>query len=139
METTKVALESERKIQMLQTEAISALWKRISSLQETGGASGSVSMTNLSQNNSDVVRELAQTCSVLQEQVCCLVLYACISSYWYLLQIKQLQHSMQDILRVMSMFSQGAGVNLSDQNGIATQTEIIAVHTPQVIIQSSLF
>lgn len=138
METTKVALESERKIQMLQTEAISALWKRISSLQETGGASGSVSMTNLSQNNSDVVRELAQTCSVLQEQVCCLVLYACIS-YWYLLQIKQLQHSMQDILRVMSMFSQGAGVNLSDQNGIATQTEIIAVHTPQVIIQSSLF
>jgi len=71
METTKAALESERKIQMLQTEAISALWKRISSLQETGGASGSVSMTNLSQNNSDVVRELAQTCSVLQEQVCC--------------------------------------------------------------------
>lgn len=48
------------------------------------------------------------------------------------MQIQQLQHSMQDILRVMSMFSQGAVVNLSDQNGIATQTDIIAVHTPQV-------
>lgn len=40
---------------------------------------------------------------------------------------------MQDILRVMSMFNQGAVVNLSDQNGIATQTDIIAVHTPQVM------
>lgn len=49
------------------------------------------------------------------------------------MQIQQLQHSMQDILRVMSMFNQGAVVNLSDQNGIATQTDIIAVHTPQVM------
>lgn len=74
MENTKAALESERKIQMLQTEAISALWKKISALQpETGtseGVSNSVSMTNLSLgNNTEVVKELAQTCTMLQNQV----------------------------------------------------------------------
>ncbi|XP_066153165.1 centrosomal protein of 97 kDa isoform X1 [Euwallacea fornicatus] len=116
METTKAALESERKIQMLQTEAISALWKKVSSLHTVNpdGSSCSLNMTNLAPNNSEVVRELAQTCSVLQEQ------------------IQQLQYSMQDILRVMSMFNQKAaiGQQLTD-NGIATQTEIVAVHTPQ--------
>ncbi|KAL1506265.1 hypothetical protein ABEB36_005659 [Hypothenemus hampei] len=117
METTKAALESERKIQMLQTEAIGALWKKISSLHgnnEETASTSTVNMTNLSQNNSDIVRELAQTCSVLQDQ------------------IQQLQHSMQDILRVMTVFSQSAGMNQSlQENGIATQTEIVAVHTPQ--------
>ncbi|XP_076273081.1 centrosomal protein 97kDa isoform X2 [Rhynchophorus ferrugineus] len=114
METTKAALESERKIQMLQTEAISALWKKISSLNSEGGGSGAVSMTNLTQNNADVVRELAQTCSMLQNQ------------------IQQLQSSMQDIVKVMSVFSQSTGLNQQlKENGIATQTEIVAVHTPQ--------
>ncbi|XP_019869523.2 centrosomal protein of 97 kDa isoform X2 [Aethina tumida] len=119
MENTKAALESERKIQMLQTEAISALWKKISALQpETGtseGVSNSVSMTNLSLgNNTEVVKELAQTCTMLQNQ------------------IQQLQSSMQDIVKVMTAFSQSTGIsqNFKD-NGIATQTEIVAVHTPQ--------
>mgnify|MGYP005983848571 FL=1 len=68
METTKAALESERKIQMLQTEAISALWKQMSALQPGSGQSSSVNMTSLSADNAEVVKELAKTCSVLQSQ-----------------------------------------------------------------------
>ncbi|XP_072385789.1 uncharacterized protein Cep97 [Diabrotica undecimpunctata] len=117
METTKAALESERKIQMLQTEAISALWKKISNLQPTADGEGTsnvnLNMTNLSLNNSEVVKELAQTCTMLQSQ------------------IQQLQTSMQDIVKVMTAFSQTAGINQQLKDGIATQTEIIAVHTPQ--------
>ncbi|XP_044254240.1 centrosomal protein of 97 kDa isoform X2 [Tribolium madens] len=110
METTKAALESERKIQMLQTEAISALWKQMSALQPSSGQSSSANMTNLSTDNVEVVKELAKTCTVLQNQ------------------IQQLQSSMQDIVKVMTVFSQTASIN---PNGIATQTEIVAVHTPQ--------
>lgn len=73
VETTKAALESERKIQMLQTEAISALWKKIAALQandtESCNSSKNISITNLSVNNAEVVKGLAQTCSVLQTQV----------------------------------------------------------------------
>lgn len=71
METTKAALDSERKIQMLQTEAISALWKKISALQPDGSSSGSLNanLTNAEINNSEVVKELAQTCTMLQSQV----------------------------------------------------------------------
>lgn len=72
METTKAALDSERKIQMLQTEAISALWKKISALQPGGtseSCNSNFNMTNLNVNNSEVVKELAQTCTMLQNQV----------------------------------------------------------------------
>ncbi|CAG9766683.1 unnamed protein product [Ceutorhynchus assimilis] len=115
METTKAALESERKIQMLQTEAISALWKKISSLQdnEVNASTSNINMTNLNQNNSDVVKNLAQTCSVMQDQ------------------IQQLQGSMQDILKIMTIFSQNVPGSVNKENGIGTQTEIVAVHTPQ--------
>ncbi|XP_063923100.1 centrosomal protein of 97 kDa isoform X2 [Zophobas morio] len=114
METTKAALESERKIQMLQTEAISALWKQMSALQPGSGQSSSVNMTSLSADNAEVVKELAKTCSVLQSQ------------------IQQLQSSMQDIIKVMTVFSQAASIAPPlVENGIATQTEIVAVHTPQ--------
>jgi hypothetical protein len=115
METTKAALESERKIQMLQTEAISALWKQMSALQPSTGQSSSVNMTSLSADNAEVVKELAKTCTVLQNQ------------------IQQLQNSMQDIIKVMTVFSQATSLNPPlTENGIATQTEIVAVHTPQV-------
>lgn len=72
MESTKAALESERKIQMLQMQAINALWKKVSALQpENGdGQNSCLNMTNLSTaDNSEIVRELAQTCTVLQSQV----------------------------------------------------------------------
>ncbi|XP_030753204.1 centrosomal protein of 97 kDa-like isoform X2 [Sitophilus oryzae] len=113
METTKAALESERKIQMLQTEAITALWKKMSTLNTEENSGSNVSLTNLT-NNPDVVKELVHTCSLLQNQV------------------QQLQNSMQDIFKVMTVFSHSTGLNhYLKENGIATQTEIIAVHTPQ--------
>ncbi|KAL3266754.1 hypothetical protein HHI36_010914 [Cryptolaemus montrouzieri] len=116
MENTKAALESERKIQMLQTEAISALWKKVSAIQP-GNVSGNVKLTDLSgEENGEIIKHLAQTCSVLQNQ------------------IHQLQTSMEEIVKVMTLFSKAAGISrpLADkENGIATQTEIVAVHTPQ--------
>nr|CAI5838778.1 unnamed protein product [Callosobruchus analis] len=89
METTKAALESERKIQMLQTEAISALWKKISALQPTDEASSSgltrdFSMTNLTVNNADVVKELSQTCTMLQTQVSIFLLLTVIGIFLHL-------------------------------------------------------
>lgn len=72
MESTKAALESERKIQMLQMQAINALWKKVSALQpESGDGQGcGLNMTNLCMgDNSEIVRELARTCTVLQSQV----------------------------------------------------------------------
>lgn len=40
---------------------------------------------------------------------------------------------MQDIVKVMTVFSQSAGINHQlRENGISTQTDIVAVHTPQV-------
>lgn len=73
MESTKAALESERKIQMLQMQAINALWKKVSALQpETGDSQGcsGLNMTKLSSgDNAEIVKELAQTCTVLQSQV----------------------------------------------------------------------
>lgn len=69
MENTKAALESERKIQMLQTEAISALWKKVSTLQ-TDNTSKNYSMTDLrNEENGEIIKHLAQTCTVLQNQV----------------------------------------------------------------------
>lgn len=131
MEVTKEALENERKIQQLQMQAINALWKKVSAMQ--GGKENSQSkVVAVVANgepgifdNGQVVQDLAQTCSLLTNQV------------------QQLQGSMRDILSYMSMFaniapppSQG-GV---DSNNVAEkipmksgecQTEIVAVHTPQ--------
>ncbi|CAG9861699.1 unnamed protein product [Phyllotreta striolata] len=108
METTKAALESERKIQMLQTEAINALYKKISDIRPDGE-----NAVNNTGTNEDVIKELAQTRAVLQTQ------------------IQELQHSMQDVMKVMSVFGQSAGLYNPFKDGIATQTEIVAVHTPQ--------
>ncbi|KAF2904946.1 hypothetical protein ILUMI_01227 [Ignelater luminosus] len=117
MESTKVALESERKIQMLQMEAITALWKKVSALQPDGENSGINNTLNTSSTtleNTEIVKDLAQTCNMLHAQ------------------IQQLQGSMQDIIRFMSAFSQVSSINQQlKENAIATQTEISAVHTPQ--------
>ncbi|GJQ84535.1 putative leucine-rich repeat protein [Trypoxylus dichotomus] len=118
MESTKAALESERKIQMLQMQAINALWKKVSAIQpetedshNTASTANSISTTI---NNAELVKDLAQTCSVLQNQ------------------IQQLQGSMQDIVKFMTMFSQVPGINQQlKEHATATQTEIVAVHTPQ--------
>ncbi|KAF5308315.1 hypothetical protein FQR65_LT06309 [Abscondita terminalis] len=113
MESTKVALESERKIQMLQMQAINALWKRVS-LMNAEGEPSSVLNSSTAFENSSVVKDLAQTCNMLHSQ------------------IQQLQGSMQDIIKFMSTFAQIPSVQQHmNDNAIATQTEISAVHTPQ--------
>lgn len=70
METTKVALENERKIQQLQMQAINALWKKVSTLQPTTANSTINELPTLTESNSTaVVQDLAKTCSVLTNQV----------------------------------------------------------------------
>lgn len=76
METTKVALENERKIQQLQMQAINALWKKVSTLQPAPVNSATLeqaaSATNASgsePSSTAVVQDLAKTCSVLTNQV----------------------------------------------------------------------
>lgn len=69
MESTKVALESERKIQMLQMQAINALWKKVSAIQPEGSETIGYASNCLPLNNVEIVKDLAQTCSVLQNQV----------------------------------------------------------------------
>lgn len=75
METTKVALENERKIQQLQMQAINALWKKVSTLQppplNASAIESAASGANSSglEPNSTVVQDLAKTCSVLTNQV----------------------------------------------------------------------
>lgn len=97
MEMTKAQLENERKIQQLQMQAINALWKKVSSMQNTtvnnptsSGAAethtditGQTSATNataatmphqntlcLDNSSTTVVNDLAKTCSMLTNQVC---------------------------------------------------------------------
>lgn len=73
METTKVALENERKIQQLQMQAINALWKKVSTLQpsttsETVSAPVVVPPVDEA-SSAAVVQDLAKTCSILTNQV----------------------------------------------------------------------
>ncbi|XP_044577457.1 uncharacterized protein LOC123260427 isoform X4 [Cotesia glomerata] len=106
MEATRTALESEHKLQLLQMQAINALWKKVVSLQPGGRDANEI---NSAQANTDIVTNLAQTCNLLHSQV------------------QQLQDSMTEIKRCMSNMQ--TKVVLID-NGVGTQTEISAVHTP---------
>lgn len=54
MEMTKIQLENERKIQQLQMQAINALWKKVSCMQNqpiTGGQEGAGATTTTTANN----------------------------------------------------------------------------------------
>lgn len=146
MEATRTALESEHKLQLLQMQAINALWKKVVSLQPTGGNRESNFSDNNTdgtlQPNADVVNNLAQTCNLLHTQVSLLnahldeeisrefQLRVARSSVCFIFlsrQVQQLQDSMSEIQRCMSnMKPRPALVD----NGVATQTEISAVHTP---------
>uniref|UniRef100_A0A336K1X7 Centrosomal protein of 97 kDa n=1 Tax=Culicoides sonorensis TaxID=179676 RepID=A0A336K1X7_CULSO len=141
MDETKAALENERKIQQLQMQAINALWKKVSSLQQHQQQITSATTTPVVQNifeetlksttlslnfdnqSVNVVQDLTKTCSMLMTQVA------------------QLQNSMQDMVNCMSMFASNSYQMQQSQTGslqtypkdtIETQTEIIAVHTPQI-------
>ncbi|XP_017880553.1 uncharacterized protein LOC108625235 isoform X3 [Ceratina calcarata] len=109
MEATRTALESEHKLQLLQMQAINALWKKVVSLQPSANRDSAGNDTENLSHNVDVVTNLAQTCNLLHTQV------------------QQLQDSMSEIKRCMS--SMQPKPHLVD-NGVATQTEISAVHTP---------
>ncbi|XP_014369685.2 centrosomal protein of 97 kDa isoform X1 [Papilio machaon] len=102
MEATKAALESERKIQQLQMQAINALWKKVSTLQNADVQKNKLFDTD---DNSEVLRQLTDTCCSLQAQVV------------------ELQSSMQQVLSAVSQRARSAPV--------ATQTDIVAVDTPQ--------
>ncbi|CAH2055920.1 unnamed protein product, partial [Iphiclides podalirius] len=102
MEATKAALESERKIQQLQMQAINALWKKVSTLQNSDIQKAKAFDP---EDSSDVLRQLTETCCSLQAQVV------------------ELQSSMQEVLRAVSQRSRGEPV--------ATQTDISALLTPQ--------
>ncbi|GAB0091846.1 uncharacterized protein DMENIID0001_067320 [Sergentomyia squamirostris] len=121
MEVTKEALENERKIQQLQMQAINALWKKVSAMQGQGQATqGGQTTSEMQIEGASVVQDLAKTCSMLTNQV------------------QQLQGSMRDILNCMTLFcnlphaSALAGVAQEPKDCSGTQTEIVAVHTPQV-------
>lgn len=76
METTKVALENERKIQQLQMQAINALWKKVSTMQTVSSNTAATdlipatqNLIGLENNSTAAVQDLAKTCSVLTNQV----------------------------------------------------------------------
>ncbi|CAD6998720.1 unnamed protein product [Ceratitis capitata] len=160
MELTKAQLENERKIQQLQMQAINALWKKVSTMQggagtasnaaaglgdgattassiegsNTTAAAESGRVTGLDNSSTAAVHDLAKTCTMLTSQV------------------QQLQGSMRDILNCLTLFcnlpqenvkkllSAGVADALSaneKRDSAATQTEIIAVHTPQIENQSN--
>ncbi|PZC72210.1 hypothetical protein B5X24_HaOG211764 [Helicoverpa armigera] len=102
MEATKAALESERKIQQLQMQAINALWKKVSTLQ---AADTQKQRLSESDDNSDALRQLSETCFSLQAQVA------------------ELQGCMQEVLKAVS--------SKSHAEPVATQTDITAIITPQ--------
>lgn len=114
MEATRTALESEHKLQLLQMQAINALWKKVVSLQPSNDNNNkdnnNTNNSSQQQQNNDVVINLAQTCNLLHTQV------------------QQLQDSMSEIKRCMTNM-QPKNIIQIDQ-GVGTQTEISAVHTP---------
>lgn len=67
MEATRTALESEHKLQLLQMQAINALWKKVVSLQPNRDSTNNDN-ENIAQNV-DVVTNLTQTCNLLHSQV----------------------------------------------------------------------
>lgn len=79
LEGTKTALESERRLQLLQMQAISALWKKVVALQQSGSAQpmlpnmtavdliGSEQVT--SSNSAECIRKLTHSCLHLHTQV----------------------------------------------------------------------
>lgn len=70
MEATRSALESEHKLQLLQMQAINALWKKVVALQPPSvRESSTTNGEGISNSNFDVVTNLAQTCNLLHNQV----------------------------------------------------------------------
>lgn len=73
MEKAKEALECERKIQVLQMQAINALWQKVSSMENVDSAEKNLASldANLSSNAavSNELLTLTKTCSELSKKV----------------------------------------------------------------------
>ncbi|KAK7873559.1 hypothetical protein R5R35_008800 [Gryllus longicercus] len=135
MEATRAALESDRKLQVLKMQAINAIWKKVLSMQPGGKEDSSGAGSSSQKSDTEAIRELTQTCSMLHSQV------------------EQLQGSMQSMLQCMSVLCQMPGIATASSSAAcpptlqpsggavvpvtvepratATQTDIIAVITPQ--------
>ncbi|KAH8334483.1 hypothetical protein KR059_010575, partial [Drosophila kikkawai] len=130
MRLTKAHLVKEREIQQLQMQAISALWKKVSTMevvakgipeqQQQGeqDATGSSGQMSLDPNSASVVNDLAKRCTMLTDQV----------------QI--LQSSIGTIVNCLTMVCNLPQDAIKKQAEIidcsSTQTDLIAVHTPQI-------
>lgn len=131
---TKAQLENERKIQQLQMQAINALWKKVSTMevdpkgipaaaaaeqqgsdQDSTAGSGHMS---LDRNSAAVVNDLAKRCTMLTDQV------------------QNLQSSIGTIVNCLTMVCNLPQDVIKKQAEIidcsSTQTDLIAVHTPQI-------
>ncbi|EAA13846.4 AGAP010180-PA, partial [Anopheles gambiae str. PEST] len=139
MQITKEQLESGRKIQQLQMKALRQLWRKVSSMNPaeqsfaTQNISGPTQVTvseeeeNCEQLAGDgaehsTLQDLTKSCSMLMNQV------------------QQLQGAVRDIVSCMQFLvhvpqpAQPSMSNASQQLQCSseTQTEIVAVHTPQL-------
>lgn len=165
MEMTKAQLENERKIQQLQMQAINALWKKVSTMQ--GGATVTVTSSSAAANNEstsndstasqavnnqDVNNQLSKTVS-LDNSSTAVVNDLAKTCTMLTTQVQQLQGSMRDILNCLTVFCNLPQENLKQlitssatmpstdrddrKDSAATQTEIVAVHTPQIENQTN--
>ncbi|KAH8248907.1 hypothetical protein KR032_004227, partial [Drosophila birchii] len=135
MRLTKAHLVKEREIQQLQMQAISALWKKVSTMEvvskgipaaeqkegeqdATVAGSATSGQMCLDPNSASVVNDLAKRCTMLTDQV----------------QI--LQSSIGTIVNCLSMVCNLPQDTIKKQAEIidcsSTQTDLIAVHTPQI-------
>uniref|UniRef100_A0AAG5DQT0 Centrosomal protein of 97 kDa n=1 Tax=Anopheles atroparvus TaxID=41427 RepID=A0AAG5DQT0_ANOAO len=141
MQVTKQQLESGRKIQQLQMKALRQLWRKVSTMNQSGNVSNNAGTSGQQQpslpeedeeeecvplagdttESTNTLQDLSKSCSMLMNQV------------------QQLQGAVRDIVSCMQFLvhvPQTANV-ASCQTGTSlqcdgeTQTEIIAVHTPQ--------
>lgn len=120
MEKAKETLECERKIRVLQMQAINALWQKVTSIQGPENADGSSAESSRMMNSgvSSELMILTKTCTELAAKV------------------NNLQGSLDEVKHVLKALCLKSNVtetsHISSDTGISTQTEIIAVHTPQV-------
>uniref|UniRef100_A0A2M3Z2C6 Centrosomal protein of 97 kDa n=1 Tax=Anopheles braziliensis TaxID=58242 RepID=A0A2M3Z2C6_9DIPT len=138
MQITKHQLETGRKIQQLQMQALRQLWRKVSSINHNGkltDSCGNRQVSSVSEKD-DIAREftpmvgnsyangggslndLTKSCSMLMDQV------------------QLLQSAVQDIVGCMQFLihvpqPSAEQKEQSAQCNIETQTDVIAVHTPQ--------
>lgn len=73
---------------MLQMQAINALWKKVSTIQPENNETVTFGTNSyVLPNNAEVVKDLAQTCSVLQNQVSFITYFFLIGTFFRFLNI----------------------------------------------------